>query len=118
MSQHDDLEIRCEHKPSPAKLEVLGVEYWPVWRKEVATFAWHYDQTETCYVLRGRFRVTPEGGEGREFQRGDLITFPAGLTCVWEVLEPVEKHYLSRPVRLYTFFLNSSGRFSCQSCRA
>ncbi len=25
---------------------------------------------------------------------------------------------VSRPVRLYTFFLNSSGRFSCQSCRA
>ena len=93
MSPHDDLEIRCEHKPSPAKLEVLGVEYWPIWRKEVSTFSWHYDQTETCFVLRGRFRVTPEGGEGREFQRGDLITFPAGLSCVWEVLEPVEKHY-------------------------
>jgi hypothetical protein len=93
MSENDDLRIHCEHKPSPAKLEVLGVEDWPLWRKEVSTFPWRYDQTETCYVLRGRFRVIPAGGQWREFQRGDLITFPAGLNCVWEVLEPVEKHY-------------------------
>ncbi|MCU0833611.1 MAG: cupin domain-containing protein [Chromatiaceae bacterium] len=86
-------EIRCEHKPSPAKLDVLGVEGWPIWRKEVSTFPWRYDRAETCYVLRGRFRVTPEGGAAREFARGDLITFPAGLACTWEVLEPVEKHY-------------------------
>lgn len=54
---------------------------------------WRYEQTETCYVLRGRFRVTPEGGEPHEFGRGDLITFPAGLSCTWEVIEAVEKHY-------------------------
>jgi len=28
-----------------------------------------------------------------EFGRGDLITFPRGLSCTWEILEPVEKHY-------------------------
>ncbi len=32
-----------------------------------------------------------------EFKRGDLITFPAGLSCAWEVLEPVEKHYRLDP---------------------
>jgi len=87
------LEIQCEHKPSPAKLEVLHVDHWPVWKKEVSRFLWHYDQTETCYVLCGRFRVTPAGGEPRGFGRGDLVRFPAGITCTWEVLEPVEKHY-------------------------
>jgi len=87
------LKIQCEHKPSPAKLEVLQVDHWPVWEKEVSRFPWHYDQTETCYVLHGRFVVTPEGGEPREFGRGDLISFPAGLACTWEILEPVEKHY-------------------------
>lgn len=87
------LEILCEHKPSPAKLDVLGVEYWPVWKKEVSSFPWRYEQGETCYILRGRFVVKPEGGEPQEFRRGDLIAFPAGLTCTWEVLEPVEKHY-------------------------
>lgn len=89
----DDLAIRCEHKPAPAKLEVLGVEGWPVWTKEASTFPWRYDREETCYILRGRFTVTPEGGKPETFQRGDLITFPAGLSCTWEIHEPVEKHY-------------------------
>ncbi|MCC7276770.1 MAG: cupin domain-containing protein [Chromatiaceae bacterium] len=94
MSDPDrDQEIHCEHKPSPAKLDVLGIDHWPLWRKEVSKFPWRYAKAETCYILRGRFRVTPEGGEPREFRRGDLISFPAGLTCAWEILEPVEKHY-------------------------
>lgn len=88
-----DLEIRSEHKPSPAKLEVLGVEDWPIWKKEPSSFPWHYDRAETCYVLRGRFRVTPEGGAPQSFARGDMISFPAGLSCTWEVTEAVEKHY-------------------------
>ena len=89
----NDLTIRCEHKPSPAKLEVLGVDDWPLWKKEPSAFPWHYTKTETCYVQRGRFVVTPDGGEPLAFVRGDLISFPAGLSCVWEILEPVEKHY-------------------------
>ena len=86
-------EILLERKPSPMKLEVLGVYQWPIWRKEVSTFPWKYDVQETCYVLRGRFVVTPEGGQPMEFARGDLITFPKGLSCTWQILEPVEKHY-------------------------
>ena len=58
----DDLEILCERKPSPAKLEVLGIDHWPIWRKDVSEFPWRYDQPETCYILRGRFTVTPQGG--------------------------------------------------------
>jgi uncharacterized cupin superfamily protein len=88
-----DQQILLERNPSPAKLDVLGVYDWPIWRKEVATFPWRYDQQETCYVLRGRFVVTPDGGTPQEFRRGDLITFPAGLSCTWEILEDVEKHY-------------------------
>lgn len=86
-------EILCEHKPSPAKLEVLGVYDWPIWRKEASTFPWSYDQQETCYILRGRVIVTPQGGEPQEFKRGDLISFPAGMSCTWEILENIEKHY-------------------------
>ncbi|NCA70266.1 MAG: DUF861 domain-containing protein [Sphingobacteriia bacterium] len=89
--------IHCEHKPSPAKLEVMGVEDWPIWKKDPATFPWHYDRPETCYILRGRFRVTPHAGEPQEFSRGDLISFPAGLDCTWEIMETVEKHYRFDP---------------------
>jgi uncharacterized protein len=87
------MQIHCEHKPSPAKLEVIGVYDWPIWEKEPSRFPWRYDVAETCYILRGRCIVTPEGGAPQEFRRGDLITFPAGLSCTWEVVEPVQKHY-------------------------
>ena len=85
--------ILCEHNPSPMKLEVLGVYDWPIWRKEKSTFPWTYAQQETCYFLRGRVIVTPSGGEPLEFRRGDLVTFPKGMECTWEILEDVEKHY-------------------------
>ena len=85
--------ILCEHKASPMKLEVLGVFDWPIWKKEASRFPWTYEQQETCYILRGKFSVTPDGGEPQHFQRGDLITFPQGMQCTWQIEEDVEKHY-------------------------
>ncbi len=87
------MQILCEHHASPAKLEILGVYDWPIWEKEVSEFPWSYDREETCYIVRGRFIVTPEGGEPQTFGRGDLITFPVGLKCTWKILKQVEKHY-------------------------
>ena len=86
-------EILVEHKATPMKLEVMGVYDWPIWRKEVSTFDWQYDQQETCYIIRGEFTVTPEGGSPQQFKRGDLITFPQGMKCIWEITRDVEKHY-------------------------
>lgn len=88
-----DSQILVEHNPSTMKLDVMGVFDWPIWRKEASTFPWSYSQTETCYILRGEFTVTPDGGEPQSFKRGDLITFPAGLSCTWEITKDVEKHY-------------------------
>jgi uncharacterized cupin superfamily protein len=85
--------ILCEHRPSAMKLEIQGVYDWPTWSKEVSTFDWTYDQTEICYFIRGKVIVTPEGGDPQEFKRGDLVTFPAGMKCTWEILKQVEKHY-------------------------
>jgi uncharacterized cupin superfamily protein len=86
-------QILLERNPSPMKLEVLGVYDWPIWRREASSFPWTYDRQETCYILRGRFTVTPEGGEPQQFKRGDLITFAAGLRCTWDIEQDVEKHY-------------------------
>jgi uncharacterized cupin superfamily protein len=88
-----DQQIYLERNPAPVKLEVLGVYDWPIWRKEVSEFPWTYNQQETCYILRGQFIVTPDGGEPQEFKRGDLITFPKGMSCTWTILKDVEKHY-------------------------
>jgi len=86
-------EIRIERDPPRERLESLGVEGWPVWSCGVSTFPWTYDETETCYLLEGEVVVTPEGGEPVTIRAGDLVTFPRGLSCTWEVLSPVRKHY-------------------------
>ncbi len=40
--------------------------------------------------------VTPDGGEPVRMGAGDLVTFPAGLECHWEIQAPVRKHYTLR----------------------
>ncbi len=80
-------------KPDSRRLEQLGVSSWPVWEKGVSRFDWSYAGEETCYILEGRAVVEPEGGEPVEFKAGDLVTFSDGLNCVWDIREPVKKHY-------------------------
>ena len=86
-------EITWEHDPSPEKLQRIGVYDWPIWEKEISVFPWTYDSSETCYLLSGKVTVTPDGGEPVTFQANDLVTFPAGMSCTWEIHEPVRKHY-------------------------
>ena len=79
-------------RPAETDLKALGVDSWDTWGCGVSTFPWHYDCTETCYVLEGR--VTVETAEEKvEIGPGDLVTFPAGLCCTWRVREPIRKVY-------------------------
>ncbi|MDH5633088.1 MAG: cupin domain-containing protein [Gammaproteobacteria bacterium] len=87
------MKILVEHDPAPAKLEVMGVYDWPVWEKEKSVFPWTYDTSETCYLLEGEVTVTPDGGEAVYFRKGDLVSFPKGMSCTWDIHEPVRKHY-------------------------
>jgi uncharacterized cupin superfamily protein len=84
-----DVTIR---KPTSAELKAEGVEQWPIWEKEVSTFPWHYDEREVCFFLEGRVAVRTATGVF-EFGAGDLVTFRQGLSCTWEIREPVRKHY-------------------------
>lgn len=86
-------DIRIEHRPSPAKLDVMGVFEWAIWQKEISIFSWIYDKNEICYILEGECVVTPEQGEPVTCKRGDLVHFPAGLKCEWEIRQPIKKHY-------------------------
>jgi len=37
--------------------------------------------------------VATKDGRRVELGAGDLVTFPVGLSCTWEVKEPVRKRY-------------------------
>ena len=71
----------------------LGLRDWPIWGCDISTFPWTYDQRETCLLLDGDVTVTPDGGEPVSFRAGDLVVFPKGMSCTWEVHQPVRKHY-------------------------
>ena len=79
-------------KPEEEELQRLNVRNWPIWEKEVSEFHWTYTEAETCYILEGEVTVRSEE-ETVSFQKGDLVTFPQGLSCTWEVKKPVKKHY-------------------------
>lgn len=80
-------------QPSDTQLNELGVYQWSIWSKEVSTFPWTYDSQETCYILEGEVVVTPDGGEPVHMGKGDLVTFPQGMSCTWEIRADVRKHY-------------------------
>lgn len=85
--------IKVEHHPDVSRLKALGVSTWPTWSKEVSKFPWTYSEQEVAYILEGEVTVTPKDGEPVSFGIGDLVTFPSGLSCTWEVRKPLRKHY-------------------------
>ena len=86
-----NLKILVE-KPTEAKLKSLNVFSWDIWTKEPSNFDWNYDEQEVCFFLEGEVTVkTPY--ETVSFGKGDLVTFPQGLSCTWQVKKNVRKHY-------------------------
>mmetsp|Transcript_13086 Transcript_13086/g.32887 ORF Transcript_13086/g.32887 Transcript_13086/m.32887 type:complete len:136 (+) Transcript_13086:99-506(+) len=74
-------------------LKLREVESWPTWECEASTFPWTYEQSEECYLTEGEVTVTPDNGEAVSLKAGDFVTFPKGMSCVWDVKAPVKKHY-------------------------
>lgn len=80
-------------KPDDQQIETC--KQWPIWTCQESTFDWDYTQTETCLLLEGSVTVAdrPDSGESVSFGPGDLVVFPTGLKCVWQITEAVKKHY-------------------------
>lgn len=87
------MSVEVNRSPSEEQLSSLGVKSWPIWTKEVSEFPWTYDSSETCFFLEGDVTVIPEGEDEIRVGKGDLVTFPEGMSCTWKVNVPVKKHY-------------------------
>ena len=81
------------HVRKPTENEKADMITKPTWGCDVSEFDWHYGSEETCLLTAGSVTVEYDGGS-ISFGAGDLVTFPKGLSCVWKVTEPVEKHYI------------------------
>ncbi len=79
-------------KLSNTEIEKLNIKNWPVWQKEKSKFKWYYDEKESCYILEGEAIVRFDGKEVK-FGKGDFVVFPKGLSCEWEIIKDIKKHY-------------------------
>jgi uncharacterized cupin superfamily protein len=87
--------IQVVSQPDNSFLEKKGVFAWETWDCDVSKFPWNYAQTESCYILAGQVTVTPaDGRPPATFGKGDFVTFPAGIPCMWDVTEAVKKHFV------------------------
>jgi hypothetical protein len=83
--------VKIEMLSSDA-LKSKGIFSWAIWEKEKSSFDWFYDTEEQCYFLEGEVEIiTPEGNVS--IKKGDFVTFKKGLSCTWNVLKKVRKHY-------------------------
>lgn len=86
--------IQVDKTPTEEKLKEMGVFEWQIWTKKTSEFPWSYDEIETCYFLEGDVIVTPEDGDPVVMGKGDLVTFPKGMSCTWEIRKDVKKYYV------------------------
>ncbi|MBF0495388.1 MAG: cupin domain-containing protein [Deltaproteobacteria bacterium] len=86
------MEIKIEHNPG-SLVNDLGVTSWPIWTCEASQFPWSYEEKETCYILEGEVIVTHDGGKDVIIKAGDLVIFPKGMSCHWNIVMPIRKHY-------------------------
>jgi uncharacterized cupin superfamily protein len=77
----------------PTDREISAMKEKPIWTCEISEFDWSYDQEETALIVEGAVTVK-YGTTSVSFAAGDLVIFPKGLSCVWQVKKPVKKHYL------------------------
>ncbi|EOA17711.1 hypothetical protein CARUB_v10006083mg [Capsella rubella] len=94
--------IIVETKPSQARLDELKFKSWPKWGCSPGKYHLIYEAEEICYILRGKVKVYPKQPSSSdaevewcvEFGAGDIVTFPKGLSCTWDVSHAVDKHYI------------------------
>lgn len=64
-----------------------------IWECTPGRFEVNYSWDEMTYVLEGLVSIEEEDGTIRQFKAGDVVHFPVGLKCTWEVHETIKKVY-------------------------
>ncbi|CAN1184769.1 hypothetical protein LINPERPRIM_LOCUS39337 [Linum perenne] len=98
MGDDRSLRITVDRNPSEAKLNQLNIKCWPKWGCSPGKYQLKFDAEETCYLVKGKVKVYPKGGEQSsaehvEFGAGDLVVIPKGMSCTWDVSVAVDKYY-------------------------
>lgn len=73
---------RCKGHPFPTDVDPRG-QHLPC----------SYEERKTCLQLEREVTIMPEEGNPERVGPRDLLVFPEGLRCTWQVQTPVRKHY-------------------------
>ena len=77
---------------STDELAKWNIESWSNWECEVSKFDWSYSDDETAYILSGSV-IVEAYGKKYEINKGDLVHFPKGMACNWDIKEDIKKVY-------------------------
>ena len=81
---------------SPCSASVIiqyGIKNWPIWECEPSYFQWNYNEKEICLIIEGEAIIKNEAGESYFIQSGDLVEFPKGYSCKWQITKSIKKHF-------------------------
>ena len=81
---------------SPCSASVIiqyGIKNWPIWECEPSNFIWNYNEREICLIIEGEANINTEAGESYFIKSGDLVEFPLGLSCEWQIKKSIKKHF-------------------------
>uniref|UniRef100_A0A0D9XKE6 (S)-ureidoglycine aminohydrolase cupin domain-containing protein n=1 Tax=Leersia perrieri TaxID=77586 RepID=A0A0D9XKE6_9ORYZ len=89
--------IAVERRPPESRLSELRVRSWPKWAGGTGRMPVKYDSRQTCYIVKGRAAVgSPELGV-IELVPGDLVVFPKGTRCTWDISVHIDMYYAFDP---------------------
>ena len=74
------------------KLEVLGVDDWPLVDEKPGQFQKYYNQSEISYIVDGEGMIDFVDGQ-IVFESGDLVTVMPETTCTWNITKAIQRHY-------------------------
>jgi len=78
---------------SPCSASVIiqyGIKSWPIWECEPSKFQWNYEDKEICLIIEGQAKISTQNGAIYVIKAGDLVEFPAGFNCEWEVTKSIK----------------------------
>lgn len=65
-----------------------------IWHATVGSWRVVYEEWEFCHVLQGRATLIEDGCVPVSVGPGDGFTISAGFRGIWDVVEPLTKHFV------------------------
>jgi len=81
---------------SPCSASIIiqyGIKNWPIWECEPRNFRWIYNEKEICLIIEGEANIKTLAGESYFIKSGDLVEFPSGFSCEWQITKSIKKHF-------------------------